>query len=185
MKLDDEAVAEADAILRDLFGQLETRREVGHGEHVREVGLDMRYAGQEHSLTVPISTQDGEIQWNAEQVRAAFTEDYRRTFAHEMDEDVQIVSVRATVRTPLPRIAHRGSTRTGLEASGSSSVEGYSFERGSWETFALVERSELETGDSVAGPAIVVEETTTTYLDAGFTAVAHSSGSLLITGAAS
>jgi N-methylhydantoinase A len=186
MKLSEDAVADINEILVDLFGQLETRKDTGHGDHVREVGLDMRYAGQEHSLTVPIESRDGAIRWSTDEIRAAFTQDYRRTFAHEMDEDVQIVSVRATVRTPLPRIAHRGATRKGPEPSaGSSTVNGYSFELGSWQTFALVDRLGLETGDTVAGPAIVLEDTTTTYLDAGFTAVADASGSLLISGDAS
>jgi N-methylhydantoinase A len=49
--------------------------------------------------------------------------------------------------------------------------------------FALVDRRGLRAGERLDGPAVVVEETATTYLDAGYTAEIHPSGSLVITDA--
>jgi len=46
--------------------------------------------------------------------------------------------------------------------------------------FAFVERSGLAAGEMLAGPAIVVEATATTYLDAGYAARVDASGCLLI-----
>jgi N-methylhydantoinase A len=183
MRLDDVAVHEANGMLEQLFAELEARTEVGHGEHVREVGFDMRYAGQEHSLTVAIESEDGRIALDARAIRDAFQLDYQRTFAHEMDEDVQIVSVRATVRTPLPRLTKTSPRTDSRTRSREQPVSGYSFELDAWVPFALVDRSDLAALETITGPAIVVEDTTTTYLDAGFAATADPSGALLITGA--
>jgi N-methylhydantoinase A len=65
-------------------------------------------------------------------------------------------------------------------SSGESSVQSYSFTNREWLDFRIVQRSSLEPGAELSGPAILLEETATTYLDAGFTATAHESGSLFI-----
>jgi N-methylhydantoinase A len=183
MRLDDRAIAGANEMLDELFAELEERTGRSAGEHVQEVGLDMRYAGQEHSLTVDVASDGARIVWGADEIRSAFTRDYKRTFAHEMDEDVQIVAVRASVRTPLPRLGQKVVSTNGnlAAASGSSgdSLDAYSFTQGEWLPFRLVDRAALRAGAEVAGPTIVLEETATTYLDAGFVGVVHPSGSLL------
>jgi N-methylhydantoinase A len=184
MRLDDRAIAGANVMLDELFAELEERTGRSAGEHVQEVGLDMRYAGQEHSLTVDVASDGARIVWGADEIRSAFTRDYKRTFAHEMDEDVQIVAVRASVRTPLPRLGQKVVSTNGnlAAANGSSgdSLDAYSFTQGEWLPFRLVDRAALRAGAEVAGPTIVLEETATTYLDAGFVGVVHPSGSLLI-----
>ena len=86
-----------------------------------------------------------------------------------MDEAVEIVSVRATLRTPLPRRAAdvrrgRGGARRRRRADGS--VRAYSFTHGEWLDFAVLDRAGLGVGARVEGPAIVLEETATTYIDA-------------------
>ena len=47
----------------------------------------MRYAGQEHTLTVAVPSDDGAITMSAEEVHELFTGDYARTFALTMEED--------------------------------------------------------------------------------------------------
>jgi N-methylhydantoinase A len=90
----------ADEVLGELFAELESRATGREG--TREIAFDMRYTGQEHSLTIPIAG-DGSVTATAEEIRAAFAADYERTFGHTMEEAVEIVSFRATIRTPLPR----------------------------------------------------------------------------------
>jgi N-methylhydantoinase A len=182
MRLEADAVAEAGRLLDALFSQLAVRVGDAAGERVKEVGIDLRYAGQEHSLTVAVKADAGRISWNAEEIRSAFTRDYRRTFDHEMDEDVQIVAVRATLRTPLPRVIQKSMVQSGNGAGlgDASEVDAYSFDRHQWLRFALIERAELAVGASVAGPAIVLEDTATTYLDAGFSCTVEPGRSLII-----
>ena len=181
MKLSDDALAEANDILKDLFATLEERQgPLGEGQsRSREVGLDMRYAGQEHNLTVPMEAPDGTVTASADAVLEAFTQEYERTFRNTMEEDAEIVSVRATLRLPLPRRAseYRSAAAAGADAA---EVEAYSFTEDRRQPFKIVARGSLAVGDTVEGPAIVTEETATTYLDAGFEARLDASGCLFL-----
>jgi N-methylhydantoinase A len=177
------ALEDADAVFAELFGSLAGRVQAGqgHGETRRETGADMRYVGQEHTITIPLRSQDGRLTTSLGELRDTFTREYERTFGHEMDEEVEIVSLRATLRTPLPR---RTAERPSLAASdgrAEASVEAYSFTRGEWTSFRVVERSGLAPAAVVSGPAILLEETATTYLDAEFEARVHEQGSLFVT----
>ena len=167
--LTEEGLSLARATLDELFAQLEDRP-----GSVREVRVDVRYVGQEHTLTVAADPADG-----AEAARAVFTQEYERTFGHVMDEAAEIVALRATRRTPLPR---RSESRLPAQANGRAPVtlDAHSFGRGESVPFAVVERAALAAGDELAGPAIVLEETATTYLDAGYTARVDPSGCLVI-----
>jgi N-methylhydantoinase A len=177
MRLDDGAVESANEVLDELFEELAARGGSRDG-HVREVRLDMRYAGQEHTLTVAVPCDPrGRIAAGAEELRGVFSADYDRTFGHTMTEPVEIVSLRTSLRTPLARrAAERPPAGAALGAGG---VDAWSFTRGETLGFPLVDRGEVgEPG--IEGPAIVLEETATTYLDAGFAARAGPGGVLLI-----
>jgi N-methylhydantoinase A len=166
LRLDEEALAEARAIFSELFAQLEARagdRDEGH----REQRLDMRYVGQEHALTIALPG-DGDTAATADEIRAIFDREYGRTFGHNIDQDVEIVSLRATVRTALPRrVGERLASREAAVESGSDWIDGWSFTRGERLPFALIER-EAVGPEPLDGPAIVLEQTATTYVDAGF-----------------
>ena len=181
MKLSDEALAEANDILKHLFATLEERQgPLRDGQsRSREVGLDMRYAGQEHNLTVPMDAPDGVVTASAEAVLEAFTQEYERTFRNTMEEDAEIVSIRATLRLPLPRRAseYKAAVAGGTDAA---EVEAYSFTEDKRQPFRIVARGSFAVGDTVEGPAIVTEETATTYLDAGFEARLDASGCLFL-----
>ena len=179
MRLSEEGISGANAMLETMFRELEARQDAGDASRTRHVGLDMRYAGQEHSITVEMESDDaGRITWNAEAVREAFTRDYRRAFAVTMEEAVEIVSMRATVRSPLPE--RQWGRQDAASGTVTGSVRTWSFEDGDWREFAVLERSGLSAGEELRGPAIVLEQTTTTYLDAGHVARVHETGCLII-----
>jgi len=181
-KIREGAAEEANAVLGELFAELVSRATARSSEAFtsREVGADMRYVGQEHTITTPLASEDGAITASVEQIRHAFTREYRRTFGHEMDDDVEIVSLRATLRTPLPRRAAERFDVQRLEHSLEASVEAYSFTLQERTKFAIVQRSQLPPASSIEGPAILLEETATTYLDAEFVAHVDKSGSLFV-----
>jgi N-methylhydantoinase A len=181
MRLDEQAPDETNRILVELFAGL-ARRAAGRNGHgsSREVAADMRYVGQEHTITIPLGSEDGVVTDGVDEIRQAFTREYRKTFGHEMDEDVEIVSLRATLRTPLPRRAAEHVETRPEELSEESSIEAYSFTANEWLDFRILERGSLAAGTELTGPAIVLEETATTYLDVGFAARVHDSGPILI-----
>lgn len=98
-----------------------------------------------------------------------------------MDAPRQIVAVRATSRTELPRkdvsaVSSNGDARS----SAPTAVEAFSFTKERRLSFDVVGRSTLPIGTTVTGPAIATEETATTYLDAGFRIEVDPSGALLV-----
>jgi N-methylhydantoinase A len=183
MKLVNGIVDDANAVVGSLFDGVAARAASsnGQGGTTREVAADMRYVGQEHTITISLRSEEGRIVATLEEIRAAFTQEYEKTFGHEMDEEVEIVSLRATLRTPLPRRAAEHMAAVSVEGRPESTIDAYSFTKGEWIGFRIVERSQLEQGSVLAGPVIILEETATTFLDAEFEARVHESGSLFIT----
>ncbi|MCY4087786.1 MAG: hydantoinase/oxoprolinase family protein [Actinomycetia bacterium] len=178
LQLTAESLAIAGGILDELFDDLAARN--GAAEATREVGLDMRYAGQEHTLTIALGTPRASLVGvGAEAVAETFTDEYERTFGHAMEEAIEIVSARATLRTPLPRRAERFTVTSATDAD-VGSFRAYSFASGRWLDFELVQRATLAVGTELAGPAIVLEDTATTYVDAGFSLRVDGSGCLFM-----
>jgi N-methylhydantoinase A len=177
-QVNEGVIEHGNGVLDGLFARLRERTH-DSGTASMEVALDMRYQGQEHTLTVPVPTNGGRLSGNADSILERFTRDYMRTFDHLMDESVEIVSYRATVRTPLPR--RRFDRRGPQQASRTSAaaIRAWSFTQEAWLEFPIRDRATLV--GVLDGPAIVVEETATTYLDAGFEARIHQSGTLLLT----
>jgi N-methylhydantoinase A len=183
-RLDGDGLEGANVVLRDLYAGLEQRMaaRAQDGDRVREPALDLRYVGQEYTLTIrPPKREDGTIVADAGPVADQFTRDYDRTFGHTIKEPIEIVSVRATERTPLPRRA--GERVAGIPAPKEArreSIEAFSFSLGERTAFEVLDRDALSPGSQFEGPAIFLEETATTYVDAGFAARVGPSGVLLI-----
>ena len=181
LKLTDESLEVADGVLDELFGELAARN--GAAEATREVGLDMRYAGQEHTLTIGLGVLTAGVAGvGADPVAKTFTKEYERTFGHAMDEEIEIVSARATLRTPLPRRSETFAATTADGAGNTGSFRAYSFASDDWLDFDLVRRATLTVGAELTGPAIAIEDTATTYVDAGFVARVDDSGCLFLEG---
>jgi N-methylhydantoinase A len=175
----DGALAGARPLVAELLAELD-RRPRPAGERRVEIHLDIRYVGQEHTLTVA-APQDGDaLRADAElALHDTFSEAYSRTFGHTMDEAVEIVTFRVSATTPLQRgSAPPFTAASAAEPAGERSA--WSFARGERCMFATVERAALAPGDELAGPAIVHEPTATTYLDAGFVARVHAHGHLIV-----
>lgn len=143
----------------------------------RELAFDMRYAGQLHTLTVEVPNDEGRPALGVDGIAALFDASYERSFGYTMPGPLEIVAVRGTSRTPLVELPVNGSTTEGARPG---TVDAYSFRRAARTKFEVIDRATLEVNTRLPGPLIVVEPTTTTYVDAGFTIEAQPDGTLLI-----
>jgi N-methylhydantoinase A len=182
-RLTDEGLASAQGLIAELTEELDRRSDGGAGgapdpRRTIEVHVDMRYVGQEHTLTIT-------LEGDAEATRRRFSAEYQRAFGAVLDEELEIVTFRVIATTPLSdtlgaRVA--GSASGAATADGEPrTIDAYSFTRGERTAFPIRARAALAPGDTLAGPAILTEPTTTTYLDAGHTATVHATGALVIT----
>jgi N-methylhydantoinase A len=179
-----EGLASANTLLEQLYAEVGRRAaHAGSPGSVRETALDMRYVGQEHTLTVLAGDEQGAIVASPDDMRERFRAEYEQTFGLRMDEAVEIVSLRATIRTPLPRRAESPGAATnggGQAAAVEGTTRAYSFVDGDWADFAVIQRAGVPVGASVEGPAILLEETATSYLDRGFSGRVHESGAIIL-----
>ncbi len=167
-----------------LFAQLESGD--AHVALRRSVQLDIRFVGQEHTLTVAGPMRAGAIASEPELLGETFLREYDRTFGSTIDEQIEIVCVRAIVDAASGAergVAGNGHRRTQPPADGAAPARtrsAWSFSANRELPFALVQRAALAPGSRLQGPAIVLEPTATTYLDDGHALEVHPQGALII-----
>jgi N-methylhydantoinase A len=167
-----------------LFAQLEAGETDGRLR--RSVQLDIRFVGQEHTLTVAGPMRGGTIASEPEPLTERFLREYDRTFGSTIDEQVEIVCVRAIVDAasdgPPGAAANDGARpqRPVVDVAVAGSRPAWSFTADRELPFTLVQRAELEVSGRLDGPAIVLEPTATTYVDEGSALEVHPQGALVL-----
>lgn len=177
MLLSDQAIAEANMILAELMAIL---LEDVEGDDLAledsvSVSVDMRYSGQEHTLPVQLDHDQGRITLTVDDIEALFHSQYEAAYGSSLDAEVELVTLRATRRRALPR---RTESFEPSGATTKGSGEYFSFHHDRRMLFDTVHRSSLVVGRSYSGPAIIYEETATTYVDADFDYELYDNGCL-------
>ena len=146
----------------------------------REIKAYMRYQGQGWEIVVTLPNREyGDN--DAAEVRRRFEDEYRRLFGRSLDGlDIEImtwsVQVRSHLDAPRPVIAVESENRL----SGGETRHIYDAREQSFADAAVYHREELETGDCIDGPAVVVERETSTIVTSRFRAIRQSDGCLLL-----
>lgn len=166
--LDAAGVAAASRTVSSLSETLANRTDTAQtapGKQSLEVALELRYVGQLYTLAVPWN--DPSPDSAAGSIAKDFEAQYEKIFGHSIEAPVEVVAVRANIREPLP---NRGTNQTAEQEAQSQerTCGAYSFELGKRTDFAVRDRSSLSE-QPADGPMIVLEPTTTTYIDAGWT----------------
>jgi N-methylhydantoinase A len=137
----------------------------------------MRYDGQGYDVTVALDQgwlESGDFA----RLRTAFHSAHRATYGHANENaEIWLKELRAhiTGRTPKPRITVLSGAQAGA-AKGTRTVQLFGAE-----TVAQVyERAGLGIGQRIAGPAIVNQMDTTTWIPAGWSAQVVPSGALVL-----
>lgn len=119
--LDDEVLPLVERVTETLFERL------AQPGAVREVDLDLRHRGQEHTLTIPVRLGEDDVA----AVSARFSEAYHRAFGHTLPDPLEIVTVRATGRVVLDADRPMVPAPPSGE-SGRGTTRLWSFRRGAW-----------------------------------------------------
>ena len=182
LRLSKESLEECNQILERLFNDLEERQKINFEilEKIKEISLDMRWMGQEHTITLKLNNEkDGKIISSEEDIKKMFISDYEKTFGSKLDTIIEIVSVRASLRVPLPRKTSSGKVNEDLSGSDKENIKCYSFDSDSIEDFRIIDRSKID--EEFSGPAIILESTAVTYVDKNYTVKKDNSDHLIIT----
>jgi N-methylhydantoinase A len=179
--LTTESLVKMNEALTSMFEELESRGEdrnfLEHG--MREIGIGLRFTGQEHSLTISVPCENGKAAWDGQQLERAFRDAYQNTFGITLDNSVEAIVLRTAIRKQLPRKVWRPNAARPMNTSPPQQV--YSFARELELPAATLFRSSLEVGKRHQGPAIIYEDTTTTYVDADFSYGLDLNGCVVLT----
>lgn len=172
-RLSDDELEALDVVVDELFQELEQHGDEPHFRKTstRELSLSLRFTGQEHSLTIPVALCNGRRSASAAELAAAFRDAYLRSFGAVLNGSAEIIGLRAQLRMPLPRTARRQSEKLGASTAKDHAENHalHSFAAGKQVAARTLQRTSLRAGEQHAGPAIIYEETATTYVDADFT----------------
>jgi len=171
------AFATVNSVLAELFAALAERSTTHAESSVKSARLDLRYKGQEHTLSIEVAVADRALAEAEPAVLERFVSEYARTFGGTMNQDVELVSIRASTMVPLPR---RELSYTPRRADGADDrvMQVWSFERKERVPFRILPRGRL-TG-STPGPAIIIEDTCTTYVDVEWSISVGQAGELIL-----
>ena len=139
--------------------------------------VDVRYSGQEHSVTVPCPSFDDRL---IPQIEQEFAKLHERQYGHVMSDPIEITTFRLRAlgivdKPELPRVAVRDS---GVPESLGCRTVYVTDDEG--EEYSLFARESLLAGDRIAGPAVITEHTATTVMHAGDTLRVGDYGELVI-----
>ncbi|RQG94912.1 hydantoinase/oxoprolinase family protein [Natrarchaeobius chitinivorans] len=139
--------------------------------------LEMRYFGQEHTVDVPA---DGVV--GPSELSERFERVHRDRYGHTMDDPAEVVSlrVRATGRNDKPTLETPDAPEPDAEPV--DRRDAYCFAAGEMIGFDVYERSRLAPGETVSGPAVVEQPTTTTVVHSDQTAVLDEFGNIVVDG---
>ena len=182
LRLNEKSINECNQILERLFKDLQERQKINFEilETIKEISLDMRWMGQEHTITLKLNNEKlGKITSSEDDIKKMFVSEYEKTFGSKLDTIIEIVSIRASLRVPLPRKTSRGLINEELSGSDQESIKCYSFDSDSIEEFKIIQRNKIE--EEFSGPAIILESTAVTYVDKNYNVKKDNSDHLIIT----
>ncbi|MFC3959151.1 hydantoinase/oxoprolinase family protein [Halovivax cerinus] len=175
----------ADASYDDVQGEFEALEAEG-ADRLHSEGFDdaqssfertaeMRYLGQEHSVEV-----DADDIADLDALADRFQAEHESRYGHRMEDPPELVHlrVRAAGETEKPAIEGESS---GDESAHVGTQEAYCFAREERCEFDLVDRHALSTGDTVQGPAIIKEPTSTVVFHSDQRAEIDAFGQIIIT----
>ncbi|MEX0273501.1 MAG: hydantoinase/oxoprolinase family protein [Flavobacteriaceae bacterium] len=165
-------------LISKLFGELKGRLDVRTGIRY-EVGLDIRYKGQEHTLTIDVENDAGRIVADRETVSRQFEKAYQDIFDSRLDHPLEIVSLRLALRKSLSKRTYRHAK--GKTEPTPEKILAYSFLERQFVEFRLVHKDALKMDVPVKGPVILIEDTSTAYFDTDTQIRLDPSGCVFIT----
>ena len=176
---------DADAVNRLTSGMREEARAVvesgafGASLFERRVAY-MRYLGQGHEIAVPVdaahlSPDDGA------RLQAAYDREYRRLYKRTIpDAEVEVLSWGLTVSTEEILPEPDGRSAAPVAACPADWRTVHDAGTGESARIPLFRRADLAVGSALPGPALIVEEQTTTFVTRGFTAALAPGGNLVL-----
>ncbi len=140
----------------------------------------MRYVGQGHEIAVPLDDRPLELA-DRQRLQEAFEREYRRQFARiipGLDAEALSWALSVSARVEQPTPVTQPSRQTTPAPIGRRSV--FDPGSGAFVEALVFRREDLKPGARIEGPALVVEDETTTVVAPAFSAIVNAIGYLVL-----
>ena len=145
---------------------------------VLEPSVDLRYVGQEYTVTLPVDIGDGVVRL-LDRLPTEFALAHEARYGHSNpDEAVEFVNLRFSARGRIERPRRQRVDERADTANPTDTASAWF--GGSWEPVRIFSRSKLAARHRIAGPAIVMEQACTTLVQPGWQAEVSTHGHLLL-----
>lgn len=151
-------------------GQQQLLEEGIDPQHIQQQSsLDLRYNGQSFSLAIPWTT--------TEQAGAGFHAAHEQRYGHQMAVEIELVTVRVALKAYPEAIALQApkTAADSLNAPASHTTI-YGIAR----PVPIYRRAALNVGQTIKGPALIIESVATTLIGEGWSADVDQHGNLLL-----
>ena len=157
------------------------RSAAGERELLEKRGAFMRYAGQGHEVQIELPNRPV-VAGDAQHFREVFEATYRHLFKrHIPDAAIEIMSWSVAVSTPRAAAGSLPAVSARNPVAGAPTRAVFDAHLGKSVPMAIIERNTLHAGDTFSGPAIVVEEGTSTLVSSQFDVLVDAGGALVLT----
>jgi N-methylhydantoinase A len=170
MRLDRFDAAAATKVLAEMTSEAQALAKSAAGGRKLEAArhANMRYLGQGHEIAVPLPDR-ALVAGDAVSLREAFEAEYRRLFArHIPNAIIEIMSWGVLVTTTAPPAKHLAVVDAGPDTVPVGRRRIYDCGSRQWKEALVIERASLVPGMWFVGPAVVVEDGTSTIITASF-----------------
>ena len=134
---------------------------------VKRFSVDLRYVGQSFSLNEP---------WQpVNQLRDAFQQLHKQRYGHELDEAVELVTLRLSLKVETERLDLRSKSERAVAIINNKTML-YAVEQSA----DVINRNQIQIGDVIRGPALILEKVATTFVKPGWICEKEQHGHLLL-----
>ncbi|MER8767005.1 hydantoinase/oxoprolinase family protein [Mesorhizobium sp. M0968] len=148
------------------------------GEPLIHFSADMHYRGQSYEIEVPIDNE-WLMEGDTDAIVAAFHKHHQLVYdIHDPEGDVRIVNLRALISGEVPK-PQLGAVVLAKAAPAPDSVLSVYLD-GAMQSVPCYRRSRLAAGHRLSGPAIIIQDDTTTCIPVEFEATVDAYGNMLL-----
>jgi N-methylhydantoinase A len=142
--------------------------------------IDVRYSGQAFEVPMTVSHADLSSGGLAA-LTQRFDDEHRRLFTFNMDAEHELVNLRATAMGGVVELPSHKLTEGDGDPAQAKLRDHTLWMDGAEQAAVIYDRSKLEAGDKISGPAIVVEMDSTTLIETRHVGTVDAHGNILIT----
>lgn len=164
MPFDNETASDVTAIFAEMESEARDRyasEDINESEIALERRADLRYAGQEHTVTTPVEESPIDT---AQSTIECFHALHEQTYNFRLDDPIEVVNLRLTATVPVPKPSIEETRRSGAVEDAIKETRTVDFDEDGEHETRVYERDTLPTDTCVDGPGVVEEPASTTLV---------------------